>query len=614
MMPATVVDRTTDYARACLDGRILAGELVMAAASRHLADIDHGHLRGLAWRPEEAERIIASYPANFTITDGPRAGEPFELLGWMMFVTGSLFGWFKIDPEGNIRWRFDEAFVEAGKGQGKSPWMAATGILVMGAFGEKRTQIVVTGPKDDQAMVTMSDAAATVRGTIPGEEDGTSLETQGKFIVRGTGNNAHTIEHTASGSVFVTKSGSANKVSGPRPKVVFVDEVHELSSTQLIDMWQAALAKNPTGGFLIACTNTPAQTQGTGTFYSERAQRIVLGRDINDSLFVFIARVDVADRETVFETERVWVKSLPALGVTFPIENVRREVVKARANPSEANRVKRLYFGIPTGAVDFWLDDPTLWEQALAPVDVAALVNLPCFLSLDLSDKHDLTALSASWLQPAATPEDPDATRLICATWYWTCSANLEERARKDQMPYDIWRDQGFLNVVPGASIDKEFIAAKVQELCGEQNVQFLAYDVAKMFSFVEACDRIGFETWKYKGPTEKAGRGLKLVAHGQGTRIAFQEKQLCMPNSIEALEDRLRDGSITIDANPINTACAANAAPVTDAVGNKAFDKQRSRGRIDGLVTLAMVAGAAAMSAKAKGPSVYEKRGIVVL
>jgi phage terminase large subunit-like protein len=609
-----VTDRTSAFARAIVSGAIVAGELEIAAASRHLADIERGHERGLIWVPEEAERIIDAYPANFTITDGPRAGDPFALLDWMLFCTGSLFGWMKRDPEGNVRRRFDEGYIETGKGQGKSPWLAATALLVMGGFGYKRAQVVVTGPRDATAMVTMADAAAMVRGTIPGEDEGVSLEAEGKFKVSGQGDNAHKIEHVASGSVFRTESGNATKVSGPRPVMVQVDEVHELTSTALIDIWQAALAKNAAGGLLLATTNTPAQTQGTGTFYSERAQRIVTGRDVNDALFVYICRVDVVDRETVFDNEGVWRKSLPALNVTFPIENVRREVVKARVNPSEANRVKRLYFGIPTGAVDFWLDDPTWWEAALAPVDPAALVNLPCFLTLDLSDKHDLTALSAAWLQPMPTADEPDATHLLIKTWYWTCSANLTERARKDQMPYDVWRDNGHLTVIEGASIDKEFVAAFIQALAAEQQVEFLAYDVAKMFQFIEACQRIGFEVWKYEGPKAKAGRGLKLVPHAQGLKMGFAEKQLSMPISIEALEDRLRKGTVTIDSNPINTACASNAAPIVDTMGNRAFDKMRSRGRIDGLVTITMAAGAAAMNAAAKAPSVYAKKGIVIL
>jgi phage terminase large subunit-like protein len=68
------------------------------------------------------------------------------------------------------------------------------------------------------------------------------------------------------------------------------------------------------------------------------------------------------------------------------------------------------------------------------------------------------------------------------------------------------------------------------------------------------------------------------------------------MPRSIERLEDRILNGTITIDSSPVTYSCAANAQIDSDGQGNRCFDKKRSRGRIDGVVTLAMAVGAATM------------------
>jgi phage terminase large subunit-like protein len=613
-IPTAPPDRTTAYARAVVAGTIVAGELVVAACRRHLQDLIDGPTRGLTWKADEAEAMIASYPAYFTITDGPNAGEPFELLDWMVFVVGSLFGWYRGE-----RLRFDEVWLETGKGQGKSPLMATTALLVIGALGRKRAQAIVTGPNDNQAMVTMADAAAAVRADMPGREAGVTLESEGKFRVLGVGVNAHTVEHVGTRSVFRTYPGKATAISGPRPDLVEVDECHELVSAALIDMWQAALAKNPRGGILLCATNTPASTQATGTYFSERAQRVVLGHDVNDSLLVFITRVDVADRKTVFDTPAVWPKSMPALGITFPAENIQREVDKARLNPAERARVERLYFGIPTGAVDFWLDDSTMWDRALGPVDADAMRGHRCWLALDLSNIHDLTALTAIWeVAPATSGDDgeidPTTRRTASRTWYWTTGANLTARGRVDQMPYDIWQANDQINVVAGDAITKDFVAAFLGEMIAAHDVEFLVFDVAGMGEFEAACGRVGVDVWRYKGPDERPGTGLKLVAHSQGLRRAFKGDQLDMTTSIDRLEEALRLQTTMIDDSPVTTACAMNAAPVTDATGNRAFDKKRSRGRIDGMVTLAMAHGAAGMSAKAKPPSVYTKRGILNL
>jgi phage terminase large subunit-like protein len=58
---------------------------------------------------------------------------------------------------------------------------------------------------------------------------------------------------------------------------------------------------------------------------------------------------------------------------------------------------------------------------------------------------------------------------------------------------------------------------------------------------------------------------------------------------------------------------CASNAVVVFDAQKNKYYDKNRSRGRIDGLVTIAMAVGSATSDMEDKGASVYEDRGLLM-
>jgi phage terminase large subunit-like protein len=230
-----------------------------------------------------------------------------------------------------------------------------------------------------------------------------------------------------------------------------------------------------------------------------------------------------------------------------------------------------------------------------------------CHLSLDLSDKNDLTALSAAW--------ELDGGRLAVKTWYWTTQVGLKERALADNAKYVEWAEDPKvdLTAVPGAVIDKTFVAMEVKKICEEHDVQFMAFDSAGMADFIAACEQIGFPVWKYEGPDKPEGAGLKLVAHGQGKRIVFEDRALCMPRSVEKLEDRILAGTIDIDNSPVTYMCAGNALLDADGQGNRAFDKKRSRGRIDGIVTIAMVTGAADNEFGA-GPSVYESRGILMV
>lgn len=576
-------DRTTDYAKAVIDGTIVSGELAKHAAERHLRDLVDGKTRGLYWDQQKADRAIGFFPAVLSITAGAKAGLPFELLPWHVFCVGQLFGWRKDSG----RMRFRSGWMETGKGQAKSPLMAGIGIYLGGYYGISRPEIYSIAQDRATANVLFRDAVAMCLANIPGTEDGEtdSLESRGDVIVRGVGDNAWKIEFPADGGKFQTLA-NGEAISGPRPTFVAADEIHEFKSNHSIETWQRAIAKMPGDALMLLGTNTPASDQIVGTDYSEFFQKVIKSEIIDDEAFGFIARVDKADRQTIFDNEDVWSKALPALGITFPVENIRGEVNRAKELLSTALSVKRLYFGIPVGATEFWIAEDA-WLSVQGQVDIAAMKGLPCWLSLDLSKKNDLTSLSCCW-------HDLEADHLYVKTWYWTVSENIIDRSRADQAPYDQWAEKGFIEAVNGAVIDKTYVAQQVAKIMTEHAVDFLAFDPAGMADFIAACEAIGFPVWRYQGPDEPQGEGLKMVSHAQGKMVRFEDKQLTMPRSIERLEDRILDKTITIDKSPVTYSCAANAHIDSDGQGNRAFDKKRSRGRIDGMVTIAMAVGAA--------------------
>lgn len=603
-------DPTTRWARDVVKGQIVSGEIVRHAAERHLKDLVDGATRGIHWRPERAEHALGFFPGVLTITEGAKVGQPFDLLPWHMFCVGSLFGWRK--DSGRMRYR--SGWLETGKGQAKSPLMAAIGLYMMGYYGIQRAKVYAIGQDKATANVLFKDAASMCRAPIPGSdpEDGDTLESRGEVVIRGIFDNAFKIEHPGSNSVFQSLA-NGEAISGPRPVAVLADEIHEFKNNKSIETWQRAIAKMSGDAVMLLGTNTPASTQIVGTEYSEFYQKVAKGEIIDDEAFAFIARVDKADRETVFDNEACWQKALPALGITFPIENIRGEVNTARKRISTAMSVKRLYFGIPLGTVDFWIAEEA-WAAVQGPLNLPALKGCKCWLSLDLSQKNDLTALSAVWID--------EKGHLWAKTWYWTTLDGLADRATSDNAPYEQWAEDKFLTPVPGAIIDKSFVAAKIAEICSEFDVQFLAFDPAGMGDFMRACEVAGFAVWLWEGPDTYEGVGLKLVPHGQGLRVLFYKEldddgqpieRLCMPRSIERLEDKILTNSITIETSPVTYSCAANALLVSDGQKNRAFDKKRSRGRIDGLVTIAMAAGAA-IAHFDDGKSVYETRPLLMV
>ncbi len=572
------VDQATQWAIDVVDGKLVSGKLAIAACRRHLQDLENGHLRGLHYDRDRVEHAVNFFPEVLSVTAGAMEGEPFHLLPWHTFVVSNLFGW----RNENGRMRFRRGWLETGKGQAKSPLMAAIGIYMMGFYGIARSEVYAIGQDKDTANVLFQDAVAMCRAKVPSE--GESLEDMGKVVIRGQLKNAHKIEHPGTNSSFEALANSSS-VSGPRPSAVLADEIHEFKGTAALETWSRAIAKMPGDSILLMGTNTPTISQITGSNYSTFYQKVAKGEIKDDSAFSYIARVDPSDYETVFDNEECWSKALPALDVTFPRENIRAEVETARILASTAMSVKRLYFGIPTGAIEFWIDEEA-WASVQKPVNPDDMRGLPCWLSLDLSQKNDLTALTAVWT-------DADG-HMYTYTWYWTTKNGLEDREKYDGAPYSEWIANDYLTGIDAPTIDKTFVAAQVAELLEVHDVKGMVFDPAGVHDFIKACDEHGVATWLWEGKKGPKGRGLMIIRHGQGLRAAFEDKQLVMPRSVERFEDAILKKMVTVDDSPVTYSCAANACLIEDGFKNRAFDKKKSRGRIDGLVTNAMAVGAA--------------------
>lgn len=594
-MTAQSIDEATEYARGVVSGEIVAGELVISACQRHLDDLANGAERGLTWDAAAAQDAIEFFPAVLTITEGAKEGEPFTLLPWHVFVVGSIFGWK--DTNGFIRFRF--VWLETGKGQAKSPLMAAIGIYLQAFYGKKRAEVYCIGEVKDTARVMFRDAVAMLRAPIPGG-GGETLE-DACFKIRGTGDLAYKVEHPDSGS-FMLPIANGDAVSGPKPIAVMGDEIHEMKSNKGIEIWKAAVVKKHGDSIMMLGTNTPSIDQQVGTDYSDLCQKVMRGEFSDDSLFAFIARVDKDDDP--FNDEKCWVKALPALGITFPVENVRKLVQTASHQISTALTTKRLYFGIPVGSAGFWTSE-VAWDAVQGAVDDEAMKGRKLHLALDLSQKNDLTALSGCW----------EGENLAVKTWYWTREFEIEDRTAADHISYREIEAEGGVTITPGRVIDYSFVAKQIADVCSAHDVVQMAVDAAHLEKLMEEMTRQGFAHWLYEGPKEPEGVGLKIVKHKQGMQVSFDGDHLCMPTSITQLEDRMLKETITIDQNRLTTICASNTVVRADAMANKMFDKDKSRGRIDGMVTIAMAVGSAQSAMEAQNDHSYlDDEDLIVL
>jgi phage terminase large subunit-like protein len=89
-----------------------------------------------------------------------------------------------------------------------------------------------------------------------------------------------------------------------------------------------------------------------------------------------------------------------------------------------------------------------LWLTCAAPVK--PIEGVPVYGGLDLSAVNDLTALVLTGRVDGIWQVHPT---------FWLPAEGLREKAAKDRVPYDVWRDQGHLLAAPGKSVDYEYVA-----------------------------------------------------------------------------------------------------------------------------------------------------------
>src|SRR5699024_124494 len=155
----TVKDRTKAYAQAVVKGKVVAGPHVRNACRRDLDDLKTGKKRGVVFALEAADRVFRFCEDVLRLSEGQFEGTPFKLHPSQAFVLGSLFGWKRKDG----RRRFRRAYIEQGKGNGKSPMAGGIGLYGLCADGEAGAQVYSAAAKRDQAGILFADAVKMVK-------------------------------------------------------------------------------------------------------------------------------------------------------------------------------------------------------------------------------------------------------------------------------------------------------------------------------------------------------------------------------------------------------------------------------------------------------------------
>jgi phage terminase large subunit-like protein len=603
-------DPVTKYANDVLAGRIVAGPHVRNACRRHLDDLKNGAERGLTYDLAAALDILRFCRTVCKLKDGQFDGKPFNPHPSQEFILGSLYGWKKADGHR----RFRRAYIEMGKGNGKSPMAAAIGLYGLVADSEPGAQIYAAGKDKAQAFVLFQDAVSMVRQS--------PLLDARLHMSGGTGQFVENIAYLKKGSFFrvISREGAS---SGPRPTVALCDELHEHPNSAVIEMLERGF-KFRRQPLLVMITNSGFDR--TSVCWDEHRhacsvaagvpkellddEYTYVGEAVDDTTFSYVCALDKDDDP--FTDPSCWVKANPLLGVILTHEYMEKNVAQARDIPSKRGNILRLHFCVWTESETTWIPRP-LVDRVMAefdPYEEHKGKRIKA-VGLDLSGKIDLTAAAFIIETGGKEVTRTDGAVVVLPTYdawveAWTPRDTMDERAKASSLPYRQWFNDGYVRAPEGSSIRFDHVAALIAKLHIEHGIDVLAYDRYRFDEFENELAEYGCDVKCVMHPQGGKKRAKADPEKVEAAKANGEEPPLglWMPGSLAALESLILEERIRIRRSPVTLAAIMAAHVETEPeMGNQFLSKKKSTQKIDAAVALCMAVGAAVDGAAKLAP-----------
>jgi phage terminase large subunit-like protein len=440
-----VLQRVTDYAERVVSGEIVAGQLVKHACQRHLDDWNLRSAKGIDFDDKAAHDAIR-FIELLKHSKGEWAGRNLVLSDWQVFIVGSVFGWYRDDGTR----RFREAYTEVARKNGKTTLLAAIGLYLAFADGEPGAEVYSAATKRDQAKLCWSEARAMAGKNATLSRVLTFTDSKSNMA------RLDTLQK------FEPLGRDADTADGLNPHAAIIDELHAHPNRGMVDVLRTAVGarRNP---LLWSITTAGAEQTSIWWEMREYAISVLDGTNVDDGTFVYIATMDKGDD---WRDETLYQKGNPNLGVSVKLDALIAERDRANQIPAQQNAFRRLRLNEPTEQSERWID-MAQWDECADAPTIAPGDAL--FVGLDLSSKIDLSGAVA--LRYA----DDGYVDVLCR--FWRPEDSIHEAEKRDGVPYRMWAEQGYIELMPGTMIDPAMVAADLIDWLAEYEIREIPFD-----------------------------------------------------------------------------------------------------------------------------------------
>lgn len=551
--PKTGIDGLDSYCEGVVTGEISVCQWVRKAVQRHYRDMSRAKSDEF---PYYFEPKAAAHFFDFCYRrkhyEGEVAGKPIILEPWQQFVWGSIFGWLHRDTKYR---RFRETHIEIPKKQGKSLLGALIALYGITYDNEPGAQVYNLAINRTQAMKLSYRAAQEMSETD--EELKELLQVKRSMADM-------KIECKINSSFFEPLTSKPDRLDGFNVHMSINDETKDWDQIEVYDLMEDGTA---TRSQPLLYNVTTAGDNRNSLGYLKRDYSVkVLDQVLKDEFFFcVIYTIDEEDLEH-WDNVEVWKKANPNYGISVQESYFMNQITKGRESQRKKNDVLTKNLNVWVSAYEQWID-PDRWRQGQTEKTMMDLKDLPCVLSLDLASKIDLAALALMFFD------------VLSGTFYFFHRFYLPEEVlsggdsespqeRANRKEYQVWADQGWITLTPGARIDQEYIKQDIIDLCRMYDVRKVAYDPFQATKLV----------------TELEKENLPL--------LEYRHTVLNMSEPMKELEAGILQGTVQHEGNPVLTWMMSNVVAKEDVKGNiypRKADKER---KIDGAVACIMAIG----------------------
>lgn len=532
------VDKAKRYITKVLDGKIPACRWVKFACLRQKQDLER---KKSSKFPYHFDRKKANKPCKFIEclchVKGPKAGECIHLEDWQCFIITTIFGW--VDDNGFRR--FSQAYIEVGRGNGKSTFCSGIGLYMLCADGELGADIYSFATTRDQARIVFDDALAMARGNKDLQRYYGLTPLNNSMVIIGTN------------SKFLPKSSDAGTLDGLNTHLGIIDELHAHKTRKVYDVVNSSTSKR-SQSLIFTITTAGYILDGICMERRRTVGHVLDGSVIDEALFGIIYTIDEDDD---WQSEIALKKANPNWNISVNPKQIMSELISAKLNTSAQKEYLTKHLDVWVNSDHQWLKMEHYRQCIDSSLKESDFYGEYAIYGLDLASKLDISALiRLHW-------REIDGVIHYYVFPYFYLPADAVHSS--DNSQYEGWAKDEYIQTTDGPITDLNALQEWIAEDVKQYSVLSVAYDPMQATQMSQ----------------NLLGDGVPMVELAQNLKN--------MSEPMKQVQALIYTGRLHIADNPVMHWMASNVVCHTDAKENIYPRKEKVQNKIDGMVALIM-------------------------